>query len=170
MSRIDGSIIEPNYDLNTLKNKKSENDAPIGTPFSWDGGLGFYSSGSNTVNAIAVSGSDVYIGGEFTDAMGDPSSNYIVRYNQKNNTWHPLGSGLNGAVYSIAVSGSDVYVGGAFTDAGGNSNADRIARWDGSNWNAFDVGLNDVVYAIAISGSNVYVGGDFSKCRRNIRS
>ena len=46
MSRIDGSIIEPNYDLNTLKNKKSENDAPIGTPFSWDPLLYLNSSGS----------------------------------------------------------------------------------------------------------------------------
>jgi len=106
MSRIDGSITEPNYNLNTLKNNKAENDAPIGTPFSWDGSLGFYSSGSNIVNAIAVSGSDVYIGGDFTDAMGDPSSNYIVRYNQKNNTWHSLLSGLNGPVHEIAVSGN----------------------------------------------------------------
>lgn len=161
MSRIDGSIIEPNYDLNTLKNKKSENDAPIGTPFSWDGGLGFYSSGSNTVYAIAVSGSDVYIGGDFTDAMGNPGSNYILRYNQKNNTWHSLLSGLNGPVHVIAVSGNDVYVGGEFTDAGGNLDADRIARWDGSSWNALGVGLNDVVYAIAISGSDIYVGGNF---------
>ena len=90
MSRIDGSITEPNYNLNTLKNNILENDAPIGTPFSWDSNLNFYASSIDwTVNAIAVSGSDVYIGGNFIDAMGDTSSDFIVRYNQKDNSWHP---------------------------------------------------------------------------------
>ncbi|MCU0406594.1 MAG: hypothetical protein MUE64_06415, partial [Ignavibacteriaceae bacterium] len=158
MSRIDGSITEINHNLNTLKDNKFENDAPIGTPFSWDTNLNFYASSIDwTVNAIAVSGSDVFIGGNFIDAVGNTSSDFIVRYNQKENTWHSLGSGLNGTVYAIAVSGNNVFVGGDFTDAGGNSDADHIARWDGNNWNALGVGLNDNVYAIAIQGSNVYV-------------
>lgn len=161
MSRIDGSITELNYNLNTPKDNKLENDAPIGTPFSWDGSLGFYSTILNSITAIAVSGSDVYIGGDFTEAMGNTNSNYIVRYNQKTNTWHPLSTGLNGIVRAIAVSGNDVFIGGDFTDAGGNSNADRIARWDGSSWNALGVGLTGPVYAIAVNGADVYVGGDF---------
>ena len=171
MSRIDGSITEPNYKLNTLNKSKLENDAPIGTPYSWDNNLSFNSSTFNSINAIVVSGSDVYIGGDFTNAMFI-GANYIIRWNQKNNTWHTIGTGneLNGPVHAIAVSGNDVYVGGEFTDAGGDSSADHIARWDGNNWNALDIGLNDNVYAIAIQGSNVYVGGSFISAGGNFES
>ena len=81
---------------------------------------------NNAVYAIAVSGSDVYVGGFFTDAGGNPNADYIARWD--GSAWHPLGGGLNGSVSAIAVSGGNVYVGGFFTDAGGNPNADRIAR------------------------------------------
>lgn len=163
MSRIDGSITETNYNLKILKNKQPENDAPIGTPFSWDN-LYFSSDPGydNTVEAIAISGSDVYLGGRFMNAVNDPNADRIIKFNQKTNTYKALGSGLNGDVYAIAVSGSDVYVGGNFTDAGGNSNADYIARWDGNNWNVLGVGLNYIVYAIGIQGNNIYVGGWFT--------
>jgi Secretion system C-terminal sorting domain len=120
---------------------------------------------NNTVLAIAISGSDVYVGGYFTDAGGNANADRIARWD--GNTWNALGSGLNNPVQAIAISGSNVYVGGQFTDAGGNANADRIARWDGSTWNALGSGLNSSVLAIAISGSNVYVGGHFTEAGDN---
>jgi hypothetical protein len=95
---------------------------------------------NNTVYAVAVSGSDVYVGGAFTDAGGNPNADRIARWD--GSAWQALGSGLNSWVSAIAVSGTNVYVGGAFTDAGGNPNADRIARWDGSAWQALGSGLN----------------------------
>ncbi|MEM1094202.1 MAG: hypothetical protein AAGJ10_06325 [Bacteroidota bacterium] len=109
--------------------------------------------------AITISGSDVYVGGLFTDAGGNANADRIARWD--GSQWHPLGSGLNDAVHDIALNGSDVYVGGRFTDAGGNANADRIARWDGSQWHPLGSGLNDRAYDIAVSGSDVYVGGSF---------
>ena len=113
------------------------------------------------VLAIAVEGPNVYVGGIFTDAGGNPNADYIARWD--GTAWHPLGSGLNDYVGPITVEGPNVYVGGIFTDAGGNSNADRIARWswDQSNmgWQALGSGLNDYVSGIAVQGSNVYVGG-----------
>jgi hypothetical protein len=113
------------------------------------------------VYAIAVSGSDVYAGGWFTQAGGSPA-NYIARWD--GSSWNPLGGGLNGNVNAIAVSGTDLYVGGAFFQAGGNT-ANRIARWDGSSWNPIGGGVggpnSPIVYAIAVSGSDVYVGGSF---------
>ncbi|HEY3385011.1 MAG TPA: hypothetical protein VGK46_00795, partial [Saprospiraceae bacterium] len=39
-------------------------------------------------------------------------------------TWHSLGSGLNGQVHEIVIDGEDVYVGGHFTNAGGKEDAD----------------------------------------------
>src|SRR5207237_6392188 len=70
------------------------------------------------VYAIAVSGSDVYVGGNFTTA-GGVSAHYIAKWN--GSTWSALGNGMDGTnpyVYAIAISGSDVYVGGNFTFAG----------------------------------------------------
>ncbi|MGQ9927994.1 MAG: hypothetical protein ACUVS4_14120, partial [Chloroflexaceae bacterium] len=122
-------------------------------------------SGSCSVNIIVVSGSNVYVGGRFTNAGGNPNANYIARWDGAQ--WHALGSGVNTAVSAIAVSGSNVYVGGRFTNAGGNPNADYIARWDGAQWHALGSGVSGWVNAIAVSDSNVYVGGRFTNAGGN---
>src|SRR5437773_6019989 len=102
----------------------------------WAGQLDVVGFGINDyVYALAVSGSDVYAGGQFTMAGGS-AANYIAKWN--GSSWTALGSGLGGgsmesppSVAALAVSGSDVYVGGTFTTAGGAS-ANYMARWDGS--------------------------------------
>ncbi len=116
--------------------------------------LNFLSGG---VEAIAVSGSDVYIGVP-TIAIGGDTANFIIKWNGRG--WSALGSGLNGGVTAIATNGSDVYVGGSFTLAGGVP-ANHIAKWDGSSWSALGSGTSDIVYALALSGSTVYAGGSF---------
>jgi len=116
------------------------------------------------VHAIAISGTDVYAGGDFTSAGGVPANN-IAKWDGSG--WSPLGSGVNPAqVYSLAISGTDVYVGGFILEAG-EVPANNIAKWDGSSWSALGSGvdgsdpLTSKVYAIAISGSDVYAGGRF---------
>lgn len=114
------------------------------------------------VQAIAVSGTDVYVGGDFLDAGGISDADYIARWD--GTTWHSLGTGLNGTVSSIAVSGSRVYVGGEFLDAGGDPAADRIAMWDGSGWQAMGSGVGDgQVSSITVDGYDVYAAGVFSQ-------
>jgi len=81
---------------------------------------------NNTVYAIAVSGSDVYVGGAFTGAGSVPHDDSIARWD--GGQWHPVGGGVHKEVAAIAMSGTHVYVGGLFTDAGGNPHADHIAR------------------------------------------
>ena len=73
-----------------------------------------------TVYALAVSGSDLYAGGAFTNAGGN-EANGIAKWN--GSSWSALGSGMNGTVYALAVSGSDLYAGGGFTIAGGKVSA-----------------------------------------------
>ncbi len=117
------------------------------------------------VYAIAVSGSDVYIGGRFNGVPPYPSVDgtfNIAKWNRTNDTWSALGSGVTGIVYSIVLSGTEVYVGGDFSDASGVPNTQNIARWNGSNWSALGSGASGEVRAIVVSGSEVYVGGDFS--------
>ena len=124
------------------------------------------------VYALAVSGSTLYAGGDFTTAGGSAANN-IAQWN--GSSWSALGSGISGSgnnppyVYALAVSGSTLYAGGNFTTAGGTT-ANGIAQWNGSSWSALgsgiSVGNNPVayraVYALAVSGSTLYAGGWFT--------
>ena len=111
------------------------------------------------VEAIAVNGGDVYVGGTFRTAGGSPA-NRIARWN--GTSWSALGSGLDGEVKALAFLGSDLYVGGVFSTAGGVS-ANNIAKWNGSAWSAVGAGVENLVYALAASGNTLYVGGGFKK-------
>jgi hypothetical protein len=131
------------------------------------------------VNALAVSGNEVYVGGRFTSA-GGVSANNVARFNTQTNTWSTLGTGSsNGvsggsefpAVNVLAVVGNEVYVGGEFTSAGGVS-ANRVARFNTqtNTWSSLGTGSSNgvsggdfpYVYALAVSGNEVVVGGNFT--------
>ena len=150
--------VEGAFNRSRISNPLKSNNAVLFTPESVSAIWNALGTGLNgTVNAVAVNGSDVFVGGYFTDAGGNPNADHIARWD--GTAWHALGAGLNDVVYAITVDGSNVFVGGRFTDAGGESNADNIARWDGAGWHALGSGLNDWVLTIAVSGSDVYVGG-----------
>jgi stage V sporulation protein SpoVS len=137
-----------------------------------DGAGGGAISGAGGVWALAVSGSNLYVGGLFSDVAGIAAADAVARWD--GSVWSALGSNgsgdgaISGWVDAINVSGSDVYVGGFFYDAAGIPEADMLAKWDGSVWSALgsngsgDGALNGEVNAIALSGSDVYVAGDFS--------
>jgi hypothetical protein len=116
---------------------------------------------------MAVSGTNIYVGGDFTTAGGN-TANRIAVYNTSNNTWSALGTGLSSSVNTIAISGTNIYVGGAFGTAGGIS-ATAIAVYNTSNssWSALGSGLSAVVRTIAVLGTNIYVGGDFTTAGGN---
>ncbi len=111
------------------------------------------------VFALAVQGSNLFVGGNFASASGVPV-NGLAMWNGAQ--WSDVGGGVNGVVYAIALNGGDVYVGGVF-DKAGNVNANNIARWDGSQWHALASGINGVsVNTLAIQNNDLYVGGEFS--------
>jgi hypothetical protein len=125
---------------------------------SWSPLGGDVSGSYPSVYAVALSGGNLYVGGNFSQAGSTPAGN-IVRWDGAN--WWNMGGGVNDNVYTIAVDGSDVYVGGDFTLAGLFS-ANYVARWDGATWHALGTGLNGRVNTIAVDGSDVYVGGTFT--------
>jgi hypothetical protein len=117
------------------------------------------------VGALAVSGDDLYAGGNFSSAGGISVSD-IAKWN--GSEWSALGSGLFW-VSALAVSGSDLYAGGYFQTAGGVI-AHRIAKWDGFDWTPLGSGVDHgdssfsstAVFALAVSGSDLYAGGNFT--------
>ena len=121
------------------------------------------------VSAIAIEGTNVYVGGAFTTAIGYANTAHIARWEHITSTWHSLGGGLNYTVRTIAVEGANVYAGGDFMDAGGLTDGDHIARWDSalSTWNPLDDGLGHNVYTITVAGPNIYVGGFFTDAGGN---
>ncbi len=121
--------------------------------FAMSGGM------STTVDAVAVIGNDVYVGGLFTFA-GGIQVNRIAKWNGTN--WSSLGGGVNGQVTSLAVIGNDVYAAGNFSIAGGVP-VNNIAKWDGVSWSALGEGLNELVLSLAVSGTDLYAGGFFTQ-------
>ncbi len=124
------------------------------------------------VNALAVIGSDLYVGGIF-DQSGDglvPDLNNIAKFS--NGAWSALPKkGLRGeGVYALAVSGNTLYAGGhfegtydLFVDQVISCNA---IQFSGGAWSALpNKGLGGNcfgwVYALAVSGSDLYAGGFF---------
>jgi hypothetical protein len=130
--------------------------------------------GGCKVLALAVSGSDLYVGGQFTTAGGSPAWN-IAKWS--GSTWSGFGDGLigppsgvfspgspqSGNVSALAMSGGNLYAGGCFTNIGnlvGDPN--HIASWNGSYWSVLgEGGYYGPVNALAVMGGDLYVGGYF---------
>ncbi len=130
--------------------------------------------GSNAVNALAINGTDVYLGGTFGSITGCTDCKYVARWNGI--TYSALGKGTQtGSVNTIAVDGSNVYVGGNFakTTQTNSSTCDgctMIAKWNGSTWSGLGIGLypglvNSLVVA---SNGDVYVGGTFQNAYMDV--
>jgi hypothetical protein len=128
--------------------------------------LGSYSYG---VYALAVSGSNLYVGGQF-DTAGGVGVAHIAEWD--GSAWSALSSarsGMENAVDALAVSGPNLYAGAYFTTVRGVS-ANYVAQWDGSAWSALGSGMNSNVFALAVSGTKLYAGGGFSIAGTNRRT
>jgi hypothetical protein len=134
----------------------------------WDGGT-WHALGSGlsqsgyagvpSVQAIAVSGGYVYVGGAFSGAGAIQTSN-IARWN--GTTWEALGNGFNGSVRALTFMNGNLYAAGSF-DSSGTTLLHHLAMWNGSNWQAVGGGVNGEVYALAVKGTTLYAGGVFSQ-------
>jgi hypothetical protein len=111
------------------------------------------------VRAMAVSGSNIFVGGDFSIAGGS-NVNFVAKWD--GSAWSSLGSGMNSNIFALAMSGSDLYAGGNFTVAGG-VNANYIAKWNGNSWSALGSGtFPRGVLSLAVMGDDLYVGGQFN--------
>ena len=76
------------------------------------------------LRSLAVSGQDLYLGGDFTNVAGATAQG-VARWDGQR--WWGLGSGVSG-VYALAATGSELFVGGHFDTAGGRPSR-NIALW-----------------------------------------
>lgn len=142
---------------------------------------------TSSVNALAIAGSYLYIGGSFSQtAASIPTTglNHITRYYIGNGSLDDINegyfevlsnNGLNGEVFALEFFDNSVYVGGSFfnTSSGSVSNLNKIARYtincSSDCWSAVHGGFNDTVYALEKgiygnqAGDVLYIGGAFTQ-------
>lgn len=149
----------------------------IDTTFS-PAGAGNNGFGSGHVNALATSGTSLYIGHSATAYRGAANSSLrLAKVDLTSGVLDttfspPAANGFNSEVFALAVSGTSLYAGGAFTQYRGvASSALYLAKVDlttGALDTTFTAsggavnGLNDEVRALAVAGGSLYVGGEFS--------
>ncbi len=120
---------------------------------------------NNVVRAIAVTGSDLYVGGVFNDAAGIPEADNLATWN--GSAWSAMGSNgtgggvitNGGGVWALAASSLGLYMGGFFADVAGILTADNIAKWSAPRAPALVVRRPDGrirLGAGAFVGNNVY--------------
>lgn len=157
------------------------NGTPAGHIAIWNSSGGNWStlaSGTSNgvngnVNAIALCGNDLYIGGNFTALNDGTAANYVASWNLSTGSWSPLlsgtSNGVSAQVNALAVKDNNIFIGGKFTFLGnGTTSANRIAIWNNSahTWSVLPYGtsngVNNDVSSIAVTGDYVYFGGSFT--------
>ena len=133
-----------------------------GTVTPWDPEV------DSDVDALVISGSTVYAGGDF-DMVNVVARSNLAAFNGTTGAvtaWNP---DVDGQVTALAVSGSTVYAGGDFNNVNTETSISTVARnylaafSSGSGVaQSWDPEVDSDVYALAISGSTIYAGGDFS--------
>jgi hypothetical protein len=128
------------------------------------------------VFALEVSGTQVYVGGQFTN-LGGQTRNGLAKVAGTTGGdlgWipNPTFGGGGGLILAIEVSGNSVYAGGVFTNIGGQgrNNLASLSATSGNALPGFAPNPDDVVLSLALSGTTIYVGGDFDNIAGQPRS
>ncbi len=116
---------------------------------------------NGAVNAIALLGSDIYIGGSFTN-VGPGSANHVAAQIGSNTHWSALGSSFDAAVHALSFQGNSLVAGGDFLNSGAIG-VSHVARFNGVTWSPIGSGTDGSIYGLATDSNFVYVGGSFQK-------
>jgi trimeric autotransporter adhesin len=136
------------------------------------------------VRALVISGSTLYVGGNFTSIDG-VAVHSIARYGLTSHVWSDMGGGVTwstgspqAVVYALSVLNDVLYAGGSFNRAGVGV-ANNIASWVGEAWHSLvplgeiGNGTDGTIYALrnwvdSHGSSRLAVGGAFSIPAANI--
>lgn len=134
-----------------------EVDLTTHTLTSWNPGIDVAPS------TLAISGSDIYMGGTSSLLMGGERRNNLAAIELEDGivtSWNP---DADGTIKDIKISSTSVYVAGSFDNVGGQvrDNLAEIKKADGLA-TTFDPDVASEVNAILISGDQLFVGGAFT--------
>jgi hypothetical protein len=127
---------------------------------------------TGNVKALQVIGSTLYVGGEFQDAAGLASADYLVACElatgAASSTVADPAHPFSGSVYALTADGNGVlYAGGGFTNLENIPEADNVAYSTGNGWLPMGSGaggcqcaVNTFVRSLTAVGTDVYVGTD----------
>jgi len=145
-------------------------DAATGTATDWapETDTGSYSD----VNALALSGSLVYAGGDFS-GIGGKARNGLAAIDAATGAatdWNPDADNGEGLVTTLAVLGTTVFAGGGFTTMGVETR-NFLAAVDTVTGlpTAWNPNAGSYIEALAVNGTSVYVGGQFTTIGGNSR-
>src|SRR5207245_1110103 len=119
------------------------------------------------IRALAVSDTNLYVGGVFDILNGIPRNNLgrlsTTGTGADPEEWNP---NVDGAVNVLAVSGTNLFVGGDFTSVGGLSrkNFAKLGTANGSFTDPnFIAAIDGTVSSLALDGTRLYAGGRFDR-------
>jgi len=173
---VSGSTVYAGGDFTQIGDQPRDHiaalDATTGAVTAWNpdaSGLGEPFS-KTVVGALAVSGSTVYVGGNFARIGGEPRHD-VAALDAATGAATPWSPGAEGLVGTLAVSGSTIYAGGQFSEIGGRRR-NYIAALDAATGavTAWNPDASSYVYELVVSGSTVYAVGDFSEIGGKPRS
>lgn len=129
-----------------------------------------------TVSALALSGSTLYIGGDFTKVNGT-ARNGLAAVNTSDGSltgFNPAPSSSSVQIQTLAVASGVLYVGGSFTEMSGQARASlaafTVSTGALTSWAPQATGTFPTVRAIAVSGSTIYLAGYFDHMNAEPRS
>ena len=160
------------YIAGALRNNLAALEAANGKLTSFNpAGLGT----DGPVFALEVSGTQVYVGGDFAK-LGGQTRNGLAKLAGTTGGdlgWIPnpmFGPGV-GRIRAIKASADAVFVGGVFSTIGGQtrSNLAKLSPITGAALPNFAPNPDDAVFALVLAGGSLYVGGSFNAVDRQDR-
>ncbi len=123
---------------------------------------------NQSVYALTTFSSNLYAGGNFTQAGGNPA-NTIAQWN--GTSWSNLGTGTDGGIGALGVYNNELYAGGVFFTAGGNT-VGSVAKWNGTTWLAPGFGFGgsgfNSVNCFGVYNGELFIGGGLGPGPNNI--
>ncbi|QQS61606.1 MAG: PQQ-like beta-propeller repeat protein [Candidatus Moraniibacteriota bacterium] len=120
---------------------------------------------TDDVFSLVLSGSSLYVGGQFSYFIGGYDRSDLAKLNATTGALdESFDPNVNNRVYSLVLSGSDLYLGGYFTTVGGQTR-NRLAKVNATTGildESFNPNANSYILSLALSGSDLYAGGDFT--------
>ena len=134
------------------------------TPYlaRWDGSnwTPFSSGPDAPVRCLETNGTDLYVGGDFTNA-GGVAAQRVAHWD--GTTWHALGAGISNSVSDLEFFEGDLHATGGFLANVNRGSGFFVQRWDGLSWSPVGSnGFNLPVLGLATFDTQLVACGEFT--------